>query len=76
MSIKIIVKEKLKNNPYNKRQKWKNFYLSLKDTTITGKRLFNEVTFNPNKANPGEEIYVNLPNLGTNMCLVPNSIFS
>lgn len=50
-------------------------YEKFKDTIIRGKRLFNEVTFNPNKANPGEEIYVNIPYLGTNMCLVPNSLF-
>ena len=46
-----------------------------KDAKITGKRLFNEVTFNPSSANPGESIYVNPPNLGENMCLVPNSLF-
>ena len=50
-------------------------YERFKDTNIKGKRLFNEVTFNPNKANSGEEIYINIPNLGTNMCLVPNSLF-
>ena len=50
-------------------------YERFKDTIIKGKRLFNEVTFNPNKANPGEEIYVSTPNLGYNMCLVPNSVF-
>ena len=46
-----------------------------KDTKIIGKRLFNEVTFNPSSANPGETIYVNIPNLGENMCQVPNSLF-
>lgn len=30
-------------------------YERIKDATIMGKRLFNEVTFNPNKANPGSE---------------------
>lgn len=47
----------------------------IKDAAITGKRIFNEVTFNPSGANPGETIYVNIPSLGTNMCLVPNSLF-
>ena len=42
---------------------------------ITGKRLFNEVTFNPSSANPGESIYVNIPNLGESMCLVPQLAF-
>ena len=47
-------------------------YERFKDTNIKGKRLFNIVTFNPSNAKPGEEIYINISNLGTNMCLVPN----
>ena len=46
-----------------------------KDVTITGKRLFNEVTFNPSSANPGETVYVHIPSLEENMCLVPDTLF-
>ena len=46
-----------------------------KDAKITGKRLFTEVTFNPSVINPGESVYISIPTLGTNMCLVPDTFF-
>ena len=32
------------------------------------------VTFNPNKASPGEEICIDIPKLKTDVCLVPDSL--
>ena len=46
-----------------------------KDANITGKRLFTEVTFNPSVINPGESVYISVPTLGANMCLVPDTFF-
>ena len=46
-----------------------------KDAKITGKRLFTEVTFNPSVINPGESVYISIPTLGANMCLVPDTFF-
>ena len=46
-----------------------------KDAKITGKRLFTEVTFNPSVINPGESVYISVPTLGANMCLVPDTFF-
>ena len=46
-----------------------------KDAKITGERLFTEVTFNPSVINPGESVYISVPTLGTNMCLVPDTFF-
>ena len=52
-------------------------YRRINKSEIKGRRSVNTITFNPNKANPGEEIYVNLPKLRPicNMCIVPNSMF-
>ena len=46
-----------------------------KDAKITGKRLFTEVTFNPSVINPEESVYISVPTLGANMCLVPDTFF-
>ena len=46
-----------------------------KDAKITEKRLFTEVTFNPSVINPGESVYISVPTLGANMCLVPDTFF-
>ena len=46
-----------------------------KDANITGKRLFTEVTFNPSVIHPGESVYIYIPTLGANMCLVPDIFF-
>ena len=32
------------------------------------------VTFNPNKANPGEELYIDIPKMKMDSCLVPGSL--
>ena len=50
-------------------------FARFKDAKITGKRLFTEVTFNPNIINPGEAVYISAPTLGMNMCLVPDTFF-
>ena len=42
---------------------------------IEGNRTRNVITFNPNKANPGETIYVEIPTLNPDLCLVPDSIY-
>ena len=43
-------------------------------TEITGDRTRHVLTFNPNSAKPGEEIYVNIPKLKADSVLVPDSM--
>jgi hypothetical protein len=43
-------------------------------TEITGDRSRHVLTFNPNSAKPGEEIYVNIPKLKADSVLVPDSM--
>lgn len=43
-------------------------------STIKGTRTRHVVTLNPNKANPGEELYVDIPKTKANTCLVPSSL--
>ena len=45
-----------------------------KMTEIKGVRTRHVITFNPNKANPGEMIYINTPKLRPDVCLVPDSL--
>ena len=42
---------------------------------ISGKRTENSITFNPTSANPGDEIYVSIPKLDANSCIVPNTLY-
>ena len=46
-----------------------------KDANIMGKRLFTEVTFNPSVIKPGESIFIPVPKLEVNRCLVPDTFF-
>ena len=50
-----------------------NFRRSMK-TKILGVRTRHVFTFNPNKANPGEVIYIDTPKLKPDVCLVPGSL--
>jgi hypothetical protein len=43
-------------------------------TEITGDRTRHVLTFDPNSAKPGEEIYVNIPKLKADSVLVPDSM--
>ena len=43
-------------------------------STIKGNRTRHVVTMNPNKASPGEEIYIDIPKLKQHSCLVPGSL--
>ena len=43
-------------------------------TKIQGTRTRHVITFNPNKANPGEVIYIDTPKLKPDVCLVPGSL--
>ena len=45
-----------------------------KMTEIKGVRTRHVITFNPNKANPGEVIYIDTPKLRPDICLVPDSL--
>ena len=45
-----------------------------KMTEIKGVRTRHVITFNPNKANPGEVIYIDTPKLKPDVCLVPDSL--
>ena len=47
----------------------------LQESSITGNRTKHVITFNPNKAKPGEEICIDLPKLNSDLCLVPDSIY-
>ena len=42
---------------------------------IKGQRTENTITFNPDRAEPGEEVYVTIPKLNANTCIVPNTLF-
>ena len=46
----------------------------LMKTKIQGTRTRHVITFNPNKANPGEVIYIDTPKLKPDVCLVPGSL--
>ena len=50
-----------------------DFRRSMK-TKIQGTRTRHVITFNPNKANPGEVIYIDTPKLKPDVCLVPGSL--
>ena len=41
---------------------------------IKGDRTRHVVTMNPNKASPGEELYIDIPKLKQDSCLVPGSL--
>ena len=41
--------------------------------TVKGNRTRHVVTFNPNKANPGDELYIDIPKMKMDSCLVPGS---
>ncbi|CAB4010503.1 Hypothetical predicted protein [Paramuricea clavata] len=43
-------------------------------TTIRGPRTRSVVTFNPTTISPGEELYINIPKLKSDSCLVPGSL--
>ena len=43
-------------------------------STIKGIRTRHVVTMNPNKVNPGEELYIDIPKLSPDSCLVPGSM--
>ena len=43
-------------------------------TLSRGLRTRHVITFNPNTANPGEELYIELPKLKADSCLVPGSL--
>ena len=45
-----------------------------KMTEIKGVRTRHVITFNPNKVNPGEVIYINTPKLKPDVSLVPDSL--
>ena len=42
--------------------------------TIKGVRTRHVITLNPNKENPGEEFYIDIPKLKPDSCLVPGSL--
>ena len=46
-----------------------------KMSEIKGTRTRNVVTFNPNKASPDEEIYIDIPKLKSDVCMVPDSLY-
>ena len=46
----------------------------LMKTKIQGTRTRHVITFNPNKANPGDIIYIDTPKLKPDVCLVPGSL--
>ena len=42
--------------------------------SIKGDRMRHVMTMNPNKASPGEELYINIPKLKLDSCVVLGSI--
>ena len=49
-------------------------YKKSKMSDIKGNRTRHIVTLNPNSANPEEDIYIDIPKLNPNLCLVPDSL--
>ena len=47
----------------------------MQKSSITGNRTKHVITFNPNKANPGEDVYIKLPKLNSDLYLIPDSIY-
>ena len=48
----------------------------MQNSTITGNRTKHVIiTLNPNKAEPGENIYVDIPKLNPDLCLIPDSVY-
>ena len=45
-----------------------------KMASIKRERTCHAVTFNPNKASPGEELYIDIPKMKMDSCLVPGSL--
>ena len=43
-------------------------------STIKGTRTLHVITLNPNKVNTGEELYIDIPKLKPDSCLVPGSL--
>ena len=41
---------------------------------VKGERTRHVVTMNPNKANPGEELYIDIPKMKMDSCLIPGSL--
>ena len=49
-------------------------YKKSKMSEIKGNQTRHVVTLNPNSANPEEDIYIDIPKLNPNLCLVPDSL--
>ena len=49
-------------------------YKRSKMSEIKGNRTRHVVTLNPNKVNPEEELYIDIPKLKPDLCLVPDSL--
>ena len=49
-------------------------YKKSKMSEIKRNRMRHIVTFNPNSANPEEDIYIDIPKLNPSLCLVPDSL--
>ena len=49
-------------------------YKRSKMSEIKGNRTRHVVTLNPNSANPEEDLYIDIPKLNPNLCLVPDSL--
>ena len=50
-------------------------FTRFKMSEIKGQRTENTITFNPDRAEPGEEVYVTIPKLNANACIVPNTLY-
>ena len=59
----------------NKMQQIMPEFEKLRMTEIKGQRTVNTVTFNPDRAEPGEEMYVTIPKMKPGVCIVPNTLF-
>ena len=49
-------------------------YRKSKMSEIKGNRTRHVITLNPNKVNPEEDLYIDIPKLNPNLCLVPDSL--
>ena len=60
---------------YNRSDELKVGFERSFSSEVKGDRTRHVITFNPNSANPGEEIYVSIPRLKSDSCLVSDLVF-
>lgn len=58
----------------NKKKKLLAGYKNYSKSIVSGNQTWHVITFNPSSASPGEQMYICVPRLSQNDCLLPNSL--